>query len=97
MNSEIIVFNIIGTPVMYIGKVVLDDIDSGRLVLTEAVMGINEKGSVQLVAVPSADKHSHIEIPTGQVPGIKIRQPDEDLVKAYENAILRAYSRLTLA
>jgi hypothetical protein len=97
MNSDVIVYNIIGTPVMYIGKVVADDIDSGRLTLTEALMGVNEKGTVQLVRVPSADKFSQIEIPTGQVPGIKIHNPDEDLVKAYEDAILRAYSRLTLA
>jgi hypothetical protein len=95
--SEVIAFNVIGTPILYVGRVLTDDVENGRLVLVDALMGLSEKGTIQLVAIPCSGRDSKVEIPTHQVAGIKITQPNEDLVKAYENAIVRAHSKLALS
>lgn len=93
--SNVIVYSIIGAPAFYMGKVHTET--SEHLVLCDAIMGISEKGgSISLVRIPHTSKESRISIPISQVPGLKIENPDEELVSTYEDSLVRAFSKLTL-
>ena len=96
-KKNLITYSIVGTPVMYIGNLVAENRETGHVTISEALMGLSSKdGNVQFTNVPHAKKTSNVVINTKAAPGIMVCDPDEELVRVYERAVVQAYSNLTL-
>lgn len=96
MGDNLVIFNVIGTPVFYIGQLV--DYKSDVLKLQNTLMGATnrETGQTELGPVPHASRESVITINPTVLPGIMVSKPSDDLVDAYNHNFVKAYSRLTL-
>ena len=100
-ETEICVFIIEGSPLMYFGELYydVDDKEKTRLIFKKAllkVLDLQKKESIWR-KVPTSGKDSLVQIDTRVIRGILVKNIDQFEIEEYNKAYLKLYSKIHLA
>jgi len=100
-DTEICVFIVEGSPLMYFGELYYDieDQEQNRLVFKRALLKMldTKTNTSKWIKVPTAGRDSLVQLDTRTLRGILVKNIDRDEIAEYKEASLKLYSKLHLA
>ena len=99
--SEICVFIVEGSPLMYFGELFYDadDAEKNRLVFKKCLLKILDPkaNTSKWIKVPTSGKDSLVVLDTRTLRGVLVKNIDQEEISEYKEASLKLYSKLHLA
>ena len=100
-ETEICVFIVEGSPLMYFGELYydVDDKEKNRLVFKRALLKMldTKSNTSKWIKPPTAGRDSLVQLDTRTLRGILVKNIDRDEIAEYKEASLKLYSKLHLA
>jgi len=100
-DTEVCVFIVEGSPLMYFGELYfdVDDKEKNRLIFKRALLKVldTKTNTSKWIKVPTAGKESLVQLDTRMLRGVLVKNIDQDEIAEYKEASLKLYSKLHLA
>lgn len=100
-TTEICVYIIEGSPLMYFGELYydVDDKEHNRLIFKHALLKVLDPQNKESkwIRVPTSGKDSLVQIDTRIIRGILVKNIDQHEIEEYNKATLKLYSKIQLA
>jgi len=100
-STDICVFIVEGSPLMYFGELYYDaeDTERNRLVFKKALLKVLDAktNASKWIRVPTSGKDSLVQIDTRTIRGVLVKNIDQEEAEEYKSASLKLYSKLHLA